>query len=134
MKIYLDDIPVSEPTYLGISATLPAYRFCWHLNQSLGFQLSTSAEYTILKNGQDFIYYVFNDEPRFRSVKLIVVRNEEGVLTSELKALDYLLMFYDNWEESELTDIRKKIRSFEGVLLVNEVPAEKLSKIRKLIL
>jgi hypothetical protein len=70
----------------------------------------------------------------FRSLKVIVVKNGEGILTPELKSLDYLLMFYDNWEEEELSDIRNKIRNFEGVLLVNEVAAEKLSKIRKLIL
>ena len=134
LNIYLDDIPVSEPKYLGVSSTLPAYRFCWQLNHIFEFQLSTAADFTILSNGLDYIYYLFSDEPMFRSLKVIVVKNGEGILTPELKSLDYLLMFYDNWEEEELSDIRNKIRNFEGVLLVNEVAAEKLSKIRKLIL
>lgn len=101
---------------LGISSPESDYRFCWALNQKLGWNLER-AEDIILPGeaGLHFATYVWDTENR---ISLVANKYLNTLLLPELKTIEYLLVFYGEPSEEWLKDTEKKLESTGVVFYV----------------
>jgi hypothetical protein len=123
---------------IGISSVLPAHRLCWLLNKkfALNFIRQPGLDIPVqkAKEQQQFFgmyeYCVPLSETRHLFYKL---KNNEDVLLSEIKQLDYLWMIQGDEAQSEADAMIAQLRSLPEIQLAQPLSPEKLKHLSYLL-
>lgn len=111
---------------LGIVAPESDYRFCWHLNNTIGldFRVNNDIEAKVKRRGRLYYFSVFEyEEPtRFMSHFVYNNRYDGEYLLTELRHIDFLwLLKGDEVYEEPMEEIMNTIRRIPAVQLVTEL-------------
>jgi hypothetical protein len=125
-KVYLDarDAPVLF-TLIGISCHLKDYRLSYLLNYHIPTEFVKLEDLKITpqakKEPSEFSFYYFRDEDRFNTYALVSNRNQEAVLVSEIKQVDFILIIEGELRKPQKETLLKNIRSIPNVLTSYEL-------------
>lgn len=119
----MEDDFFEDSLLVGISCTLPSYRLCWLLNQTLDFSFVRKAKMDIQlasksKNKEIFLavyqYQTPFNGPRYTLYQL---KAKSHFLLPELKALDYLVMVESGSAEETATWLAEYLRQMPLIQL-----------------
>lgn len=139
MEAVQDDF-FADTALLGIGSATAGHRFCWAVNQYLGYNFTRTPDadilYTKKKNEEPQNYAVYTceiDHSGCRHVIYKVKTNNESLLP-ELKELDYLWLIQSQTAEQQARDIVSYLRVMPDVLLAQVLSADRLKSINHLLL
>lgn len=122
---------------IGIGAAMPAYNFCWLLNERLdmNFMRDPDEVITMKKKGIEYtlpIYYF--DHPNCNDKYLLYkLKNGTESLLPETRLLDYVWLVQTENAEEDALRIAAQLRALPGVQFAQLLPAEQLKNIRNLL-
>lgn len=121
----------SNTRLLGIVAPENDYRFCWHLNFTIGldFRMKNDYEPALLRKNRTYYFSIFEyEEPtRFLSHYVYNNRYDGEYLLPEFRNIDFLwLLKGDDAEEEPLDPIMQSIRRIPSVQLVTELTLDQV--------
>ena len=129
----------SDTALIGIVSALPAYRFCWMLNQKFDMDFVRDAESDIcLQNNSDekahyFPLYKYSTPLNGNKYLIYKLKSDKESLLPEAKQLDYLWMIQSNTPESDATHITEYLRDIPDVQLAQVLMPDKLKNLGHLI-
>jgi hypothetical protein len=128
----LTDCFFEETRLIGIMAPLKDYQFCWRLNSSMGmdFRINNEIEIQLTKRKRNYFFAVYEFCEATGSLSHYVYNNQfDGeYLLPEFKHLDFLwLMKGDEIDNESLQQRMNSLRGINGVQLVLELTAEKIT-------
>jgi len=128
----------SDAALIGIVSALPAYRFCWLLNEHFDWQLKREGESDIcLKTSQNISYYFalyrYHAKTSSNEYSLYQLKNNKQALLPELKQLDFILMIKCQDAETEAEIYIDALRKISEVQLAQIIKPEKLKNIDYLL-
>ena len=134
----LTDAFFEDTRLLGIMTTVKDYRFCWHINNSVGiqFRLNPELEMKVIKKKRNYFFevYEYNVPNVFLSHYLYNNQFDGEYLLPEFKHFDFLwLMKGDEVSDSALNETIQIIRSINNVQLVTELTGEKIKNRENLV-
>lgn len=131
----------ADKSLIGIVSTLPAYRFCWMLNERLGTRFVRMPEQDLVlqskeKGKQQLHYfplyqYAIPSNGSIFSIYTLKTGNE--VLLPEIKQLDYLWMIESSFAETEADEIAIYLRNLQDIQLAQILSADRLKHINHLL-
>lgn len=134
MKFAIDNSALVEDFFsdtqvLGVVAPVKDYRFCWLLNQTLGydFRLNADIEIQLAKKGRKYFFSVFEFGETGTSFVHYIYNNQfEGeYLLPEFRHLDFLwLTKGDEPGKDHILNLKQSIKRIPGVQLVTELEKE----------
>lgn len=117
---------------IGITSAQKDYRLCWLLNNALGFDLKRMADFfpdnDPPNESPGFAVYRFENPSMFLHVYLVANKNEEKQLFAQLKNFDYLLLFKQPSQQTNLNEMVsavRKITQVQAALLVPDLHDKK---------
>lgn len=117
---------------LGVVSDEPDYKFCWLVNQQTGASYTRADDLKIfskkLNEDQQVSLFIYDDEKRMLTFRLIVNRTSDGFFLPELKNIDYFLQIQG---EIVPTDIDKVIREVNAIPAVRMCVPVDLTKIKE---
>ncbi len=124
---------------LGIIAPLKNYKFCWHLNNRLGynFVLDPTKEITLAKKGRNYFFPVYtHQETSSLAEHFLYYNHYEGeFLLPEFKHIDFLWLIKGGGLENEqIQGILSAVKQLEHVQLITELTNEQIKNKSHLIL
>lgn len=128
----------SNTRLLGIMAPESDYRFCWHLNHTIGldFRMNNDIEVKLLRKDRMYYFSIFEyEEPtRFLSHYVYNTRYDGEYLLPEFRHIDFLwLLKGDEVDEEPLDEIMNMIRRINSVQLVTEIAIDQVKNKSNLI-
>lgn len=143
MKLRIDnnlmvDEFFSDTLLLGIVAPMEQYRFCWHMNQWLNFDLriNNNIEIQLNKKDRKYFFSIYEYGELLGTIKHYIYNNEDDgeYLLPEFKHLDFLWLIKDHaMQENEKEMLIKSIRHMPQVQLITEMTNEKIRNKQHLI-
>lgn len=143
MNLKLDIEPFTEEFFedsrmIGITATLKNYKFCWLLNQTLGFnfRLNPNKEIQFIKKNRQYFFTVYEHISRNRFSQHYLYHNHSDgeYLLPEFKHMDFIwLMKGAVIEEEQWNGIIQSIKQLNNVQLVTELTNEQIKNKNYLI-
>ena len=143
MKLKLDIEGLTEDFFedtrlFGVMVAARSYRFCWLLNNTLGydFRLNTDVEVHVLKRGRHYFFPVYQHIVQgTQQVHYIYQNQYDGeYLLPEFKHLDFLwLTKGEEVDKDELSNLQQSLKALPSVQLVNEMTNEKIKNKQHLI-
>ncbi len=123
----------------GIVASVKNYRFCWQVNNSLGynFRLQPNIEIELRRKGRKYFFPVYMHSVRNQFIQHFIYHNhfDGEYLLPEFKHMDFLwLIKGDGVEDEHCTEIIRSVKAISGVQLVTELTNEKIKNKDNLIL
>ncbi len=104
------------------------YRTAWALNKVLQFQLRQVDEIAAMQKGKEdlilFGCFEFEDEKKFRKWRLINNRVPSGILETDYKNLDYMLIGFGEFDFLEIEEIIRRMRSVRFITAAYNVSSE----------
>ncbi len=121
----------SDTHLLGIMVAAKSYRFCWQLNNSLGynFRLNPDIEIHLQKKGRQYFFPVYQHTVYGTELNHYIYHNQyDGeYLLPEFKHMDFLwLVKGDYIPDEQCSELIKSVRGMNGVQLVAELTNEKI--------
>ena len=110
-------------TVIGISSHENDFRLSWSINEELGLSFARNDENLETGDGQEFTYFVHQDEDK--CLALISNRCENGFLIEKHKNLDFLLKFNTELNEEETAEWIKKLRNVTLISASFKIQADK---------
>lgn len=98
---------------LGISSHEHDYRLVWAINQA-GFRFAKIASLVIsgkLNDSLEFSRFLYSDEEKHLTYKLISNRQGEGILFTEIKNLDYVMQITGELSSAELKEVETRLKT-----------------------
>ena len=142
-KLKIDNEALAEEFFedaslLGIVAPQKDYRFCWRLNQSLGFhfRVNNDLEIQLTKKKRSYFFSIFEYKvPAITLTHYLYNNQYDGeYLLPEFKHLDFLwLIKGDPVPAEDLKNLMQSVRTIQGVQLVTEMTNEKIKNKQHLI-
>jgi hypothetical protein len=134
----LTDAFFEDTHLLGIMTSVKDYRFCWHINNSIGlnFRLNNDIEIKLIKKKRTYFFevYEYNVPNVFLSHYLYNNQFDGEYLLPEFKHFDFLwLMKGDEVSESALQETIQIIRSINNVQLVTELSGDMIKNKENLV-
>lgn len=134
----LTDAFFEDTRLLGIMTSVKDYRFCWHINNSIGlnFRLNNDIEIKLIKKKRSYFFevYEYNVPTVFLSHYLYNNLYDGEYLLPEFKHFDFLwLMKGDEVSDAALQETIQIIRSINNVQLVTELTNEKIKNKENLV-
>jgi hypothetical protein len=129
----------SDTALIGIVSALPAYRFCWMLNQKFDMDFVRDPESDIcLQNNEDsqahyFSLYKYYAPLNGNKYLIYKLKNDKESLLPEAKQLDYLWMIQSNSPESDAAQITQYLRDIPDVQLAQVLVPDKLKSLGHLV-
>ena len=128
----------SDAALIGIVSPLPAYYFCWMLNEQLDMNFTREPELDICvqttKEHQNYFpiyqYCVPLNGARYLLYKL---KSEKQSLLPEARNLDYLWMIQSTSAEGQAQQIADFLRNMPEVQLAQIIMPEKLKNLSNLL-
>ena len=117
---------------LAIASQLKEYKLAWVINRDLGIRLIKQPDEVFHFLGNEKLYisnYLFQTE--HSKVRLLYNRSREKTasgqfLIPELRQFDYLMLIEGFEGSMEVQEVRGKIKSIEGVQMVNLIEVDPL--------
>lgn len=136
MKLLLDIDSLNNDFFedtrlLGITAPIKNYKFCWQLNNLLGysFRLNPEIEIHLRRKNRNYYFSVYESlEQNSFLVHYLYHNHFDGeYLLPEFKHMDFLwLMKGDVIDPEKCDKIKQSIRGIGGVQMVAELTNEKI--------
>ncbi len=128
----------TDTALIGIVSALPAYRFCWLMNQKFDMNFTRDAELDVClqtkPNERRFFSLYSYSMPLNGSRYLIYkLKSDKEVLLPEVKQLDYLWMIQSNSHETDAANISQYLRDIPDVQLAQVLVPEKLKNLNHLL-
>jgi hypothetical protein len=128
----------ADARILGIMAPVKDYQFCWNLNATIGldFRINHELEIKLIRKKRDYFFsiYEFNEPTRYLSHYIYNNQFDGEYLLPEFRHLDFLwLMKGDEVCEEALQETIQAIKAINGVQLVAELSADKISNKENLV-
>jgi hypothetical protein len=143
MKLKLNQDELTEDFFqdtrlLGIVVSAKSYRFCWQLNNSLGydFRLNPDLEIHLQKKGRQYFFPVYQHSVANSFLNHFIYHNQyDGeYLLPEFKHMDFLwLIKGDTLTDDESHKLIQAIKNVSGVQLVAELTNEQIKNKGNLI-
>jgi len=133
MKLKLNQDELTEDFFhdtrlLGIVVSAKSYRFCWQLNNSLGydFRLNPDLEIHLQKKGRQYFFSVYQHAVNNFLSHFIYHNQYDGeYLLPEFKHMDFLwLIKGETIPDEECRKLIQSIKNVNGVQLVTELTNE----------
>lgn len=110
---------------LGVSSGLKDYRFCWHLNQVLDFEMSRESD-IVFPKGSIHNRFSYSFPETERQIHLIANKGSSGFFVPEKKQVDYFLLLKEWNESGTIITLKKQLKTIEQVLFVFEISPQEL--------
>ena len=128
-----------DAVIIGIRCALPAYRFCWLLNNMLGTNFKRDPEFDIKmeKHGADAVFFeVFEFELPQNSGKHIIykLKTQEVHLMPEIKNLDFIWLIQTTIAHNDAKDILERCRNIHEIELAQILPLHQLKSKQHLLI
>jgi hypothetical protein len=128
----------ADARILGIMAPVKDYQFCWNLNATIGldFRVNHELEIKLIRKKRDYFFsiYEYNEPTRYLSHYIYNNQFDGEYLLPEFRHLDFLwLMKGDEVCEEALQETIQSIKAINGVQLVAELSADKISNKENLV-
>jgi len=142
MKLKLNQDELTEDFFhdtrlLGIVVSAKSYRFCWQLNNSLGydFRLNPDLEIHLQKKGRQYFFSVYQHAVNNFLSHFIYHNQYDGeYLLPEFKHMDFLwLIKGETVPDEECRKLIQSIKNVNGVQLVAELTNEQIKNKGNLI-
>lgn len=129
----------SDTALIGIGCALPGYRFCWTINNALGFDFVRQPEYDVeYKPAKDQAHFfsLYQYEVDYSSCKhlLYKLRSEKKALLPEIKQLDYLWLISSPTADEEVAVITHYLRNIPGIQLAQILDPDRLTNLNHLLI
>jgi hypothetical protein len=115
---------------LGIASDEPDYKLCWLINQQMNTSLTKVDDLLVfnskLNEQQEVALFVYYDENKMVTYRLIGNRLSTGYFLSDLKNIDYVLHIQGDIVESEIDDFIRRLVKAPGVRLCVPVDLQKI--------
>lgn len=127
----LTDDFFTDTMLLGIMVAAKSYRFCWLLNNTLGFnfRLNTDIDIHVQKKGRHYFFPVYHYQVANTDINHYIYQNQyDGeYLLPEFKHMDFLWLIKSNcFTESDCKDLLQNIKAMGGVQLITELTNEQI--------
>jgi hypothetical protein len=121
----------ADTALIGIVSAMPAYRFCWLLNQQLDMNFVREPDLDVcLQSSTDrqhyFSLYQYSLPLNGCRYLLYKLKSDKEALLPEVKQLDYLWMIQSTTAENQAEHIMQRLRNIPDVQLAQILPTEKL--------
>jgi hypothetical protein len=135
MKLKLNQDELTEDFFLdtrllGIVVSVKSYRFCWQLNNSLGydFRLNPDLEIHLQKKGRQYFFPVYQHSVNNFLSHFIYHNHYDGeYLLPEFKHMDFLwLIKGESIPDEECRKLIQSIKNVSDVQLVAELTNEQI--------
>ncbi|HRH59197.1 MAG TPA: IPExxxVDY family protein [Chitinophagaceae bacterium] len=128
----------SDIRLLGLQSTAKSYRFCWLLNNTMGynFRLNSDIEAHVQKKRRHYFFPVYQHTETGSTLHHYIYCNQyDGeYLLPEFKHLDFLwLMKGDTITDEQCRQLMQTLRSMNGVQLVMEITSDQIKNKGNLI-
>lgn len=128
----------ADTALIGIVSALPAYRFCWLLNQRFDLNLVRDPESDIcLQDSQDnehfFPIYKYCAPMNGNRYLIYRLKTDKESLMPEIRQLDYLWMIQSNTPESDAAAITQSLRDISDIQLAQVLSPDKLRNLSYLL-
>lgn len=128
----------SDTALIGIVSALPAYRFCWFINQMFDMNFTRDAEsdiciYDARKREHYFPIYKYSEPLNGNKYLVYKLRHDKESLLPEAKQLDYLWMIQSNTPEQDAAVMAGYLRGIPEVQLAQIIAIDKLKNLNNLI-
>jgi hypothetical protein len=122
----LTDDFFEETRMLGITAPHKSYKFCWQLNNELGFgfRLNPEIDIRLLRKNRNYHFAVYQFQiPHSTLTHYIYSNSYDGeYLLPEFKYIDFLwLIKGDYFSDAQCGELIKNIKDLNSVLMVTEI-------------
>ncbi len=129
----------ADSSLIGMVSAIPAYRFCWMLNNRFDLNFVRDAESDIcLRDTQQhekyFPVYKYCAPLNGNKYLIYKLKNDKYSLLPEVGQLDYLWMIQRNDSESEARNLLQYLRKLPDIQLAQIIMPEKLKNLSNLIL
>ncbi|MBS4014756.1 MAG: IPExxxVDY family protein [Bacteroidetes bacterium] len=118
-KLSLNVLYKPEYRVIGVFCPVKDYRFCWMVNESLGYSFNHFGIFPTVFQGETNPHYfnVFENYNELLNLRLFIVnnRNSTRIIFQTPPLLDYLLIIDANESRHNLNKILSDIRSVNSV-------------------
>ena len=125
MKLVLNTEGITEDFFtdtrlVGIVASVKNYRFCWQINNGLGynFRLKVDKEIQVLKKGRNYFFPVYEHKIKNSFTEHFIYHNhfDGEYLLPEFRHIDFLWLLKDDFIADDYCDaLMQTIRQIYGV-------------------
>lgn len=119
-----------EAALIGIVSPLPAYRFCWMLNQRFDMNFVREPELDVCLKSKDeerfFSIYQYNIPLNGSRYLLYKLKSDKDSLLPEVKNLDYLWMIQSGNPSQEAKMVTDFLRDFPEVQMAQMLSPDQL--------
>lgn len=136
MRLKLDIEGLTEDFFtdtrlLGIMVAAKSYRFCWLLNNALGydFRLNTDIEIHVQKKGRHYYFPIYQHlVPGTQQVHYIYQNQYDGeYLLPEFRHMDFLwLVKGEAVSDEQCAELVQSVKTIAGVQMVAELTNEQI--------
>ncbi|HRO43496.1 MAG TPA: IPExxxVDY family protein [Flavipsychrobacter sp.] len=128
----------SDTALIGIVSALPAYRFCWMMNETFDMNFVRDAESDICiqdTQKQEHYFPIYKYCAPLNGNKFLIykLKHDKESLLPEVKQLDYLWMIQSNSPEQDAGEITNYLRGIPDVQLAQVIMPERLKNLNHLI-
>lgn len=121
---------------LGIVSDEPDYKLCWLMNQQTGTSFSRVDDLKIfskkLNEEQQVSLFIYDDEQRMLTFRLIVNRTSAGYFLPELKNIDYFVHIQGDIIPDEMNEVIGSVNKIQAVRMCVPVDLQKIRERDKL--
>jgi len=121
---------------LGIVSDEPDYKLCWLMNQQTGTSFSRVDDLKIfskkLNEEQQVSLFIYDDEQRMLTFRLIVNRTSAGYFRPELKNIDYFVHIQGDIIPDEMNEVIGSVNKIQAVRMCVPVDLQKIRERDKL--
>lgn len=115
---------------LGIVSDEPDYKLCWLMNQQTGTSFSRVDDLRIfskkLNEEQQVSLFIYDDEQRMLTFRLIVNRTSAGYFLPELKNIDYFVHIQGEIIPDEMNEVIGSVNKIPAVRMCVPVDLQKV--------
>jgi hypothetical protein len=143
-KLVLDTAAMQEDFFadtalIGIACALPAYRFCWLINQKLDMNFVREPESDLVSQTsaskmQYFSIYQYHLPLQGGKHSIYKLKSEKEALLPEVKQLDYLWMIQTTTPEADAELIIQHLRNLTDIQLAQILSPDKIKNLGHLLL
>lgn len=122
---------------IGISSHENDYRLVWAINNLLQMQFARTENLIIHDNRlgteMGFSRFIYYDEDRFLTYKLISNRCPDGFLFQEIRNFDFIMQVTKEMTDTEIKAFIKKLKAVEVISASFLLDPEKLKGLRDIL-
>jgi len=128
----------SDTALIGIVSAMPAYRFCWMLNQKFDMNFVRDADSDICKYDSEqhehfFSIYKYCTPLNGNKYLIYKLKSDKESLLPEVKQLDYLWMIQSHDPENDAAALAQHLKNIPDVQLAQVLVPEKLKSLTNLL-